>query len=94
MWNPLGWVKRYVRRRALLIAVKQFMERPEMAFLKGIFSSKKLGVIIAGILTVLLRELLGLDEATVAQIVQLIMSYIVGQSGVDLALAFKGSKTS
>ena len=63
-----------------------------MGFLKGLFSSKKLGVVFAGVLTVILREALGLDDATVKMIVELLMSYLVGQSAVDLALSLKGNK--
>ncbi len=65
-----------------------------MAFLKGLFSSKKLGVVFAGILTVVLRDALGLDDGAVKMIVELLMSYLVGQSAVDLALSLKGRKST
>ena len=73
--------------------MKNVLERENMAFIRGIIGSKKLGAVIAGFLTIILREALGLDEQTVQAVVALIMSYLIGQSGVDLALALKGSKT-
>jgi len=75
-----------------MVMVRKLLEGDNMAFLKGLITSKKLGAVIAGILTVLLKNLLDLDDATVAKIVELIMAYILGQSTVDFALAFKGNK--
>ncbi len=88
-----GWIKRRIRRKAIRKLLTSILEKPEMGFLKGLFSSKKLGAVFAGILTVILREALGLDDATVKMIVELLMSYLIGQSAVDLALSIKGNKT-
>ena len=63
-----------------------------MELLKGFLNSKKAAAVLAGVLAVVLRELLGLDEATVKMIVELVMAYLVGQGAVDVALALKGKK--
>jgi len=60
---------------------------------KAFLSSKKAAALIGGILTVLLRELAGLDDATIELIVNLILGYFVSQGAVDVALALKGLKT-
>ena len=64
-----------------------------MEFLKAIFTSKKAAVVVAGILTVLLKNLANLDDATVQMIVELIIGYLFAQGGVDAVLAYKGYKT-
>jgi len=92
----IGWVKRKLRGYAIQRVVKQLLERLEkdgqMGFLKGLFISKKLGVVITGILVIVFRDVLGLDEATAQVIAALIVSYIVGQSAVDSVLAYRGEK--
>jgi hypothetical protein len=92
-----GFIKRAILKRAIKKMLKpyeaQLKEIGQMAFLKALFSSKKAGAIIAGLAAVLLRELLGLDEATIKMIVNLILGYLGAQGAVDLALALKGYKT-
>jgi hypothetical protein len=66
-----------------------------MTFLKALLGgSKKLSVVLLGILAVLLRDAVGLDEATVALIIKFLMTYIGGQAVVDAVLAFTGAKTA
>ena len=64
-----------------------------MGFLKGILKSKKLGSAVAGILGIVLTQVMGLPEEFAAKIVSIVMSYIAAQGVVDLGLALKGSKT-
>lgn len=62
-------------------------------FIRAFFGgSKKATAVLAGVLLVVFRDALGLDEATAREIIQLIMTYIVGQGVVDASLVFKGLK--
>lgn len=89
-----GWLRRWALRRAVREWLERLEERGMLKFLKGVFGgSKKLTSVLAGLLVVVFREGLGLDDETARSLIELIMTYIVGQSGVDLALAFKGAKT-
>ncbi|MGH7259964.1 MAG: hypothetical protein ACREI9_04700 [Nitrospiraceae bacterium] len=64
-----------------------------MNFLKAFFGgSKKATAVLAGVLLVVFRSALGLDEQTAGELVKLIMAYVAGQGAVDLALAFTGAK--
>lgn len=56
------------------------------------FGSKKVKVFLIGVLALAAKELLGLEQSTVAHIVTLATTYIIGQSVVDVALAAKGKK--
>ena len=64
-----------------------------LQLLKAFLTSKKAAALIGGILTVLLREFAGLDDATIELIVNLILGYFVSQGAVDVALALRGFKT-
>lgn len=83
-----GWLK----KRLLIRALRKLLEGKEMAFLKGIIKSKKLGAAIAGIATIILTQVVGLDPDLVEKIVTIVVGYLVAQGGVDLALALKGAK--
>ncbi len=93
-----GFLKRALLKRALRKSIEAFLDKPEvkeildMALIKALFTSKKAGAIVAAILTVLLRELLGLDEATVSMIVNLVIGYLFAQGAVDVALVVKNLK--
>lgn len=64
-----------------------------MEFLKAFFGgSKKATAVLVGVLTVFFHQGLGLDEATVAAVVKLIMAYVGGQGVADLGLALAGKK--
>lgn len=65
-----------------------------MNFLKAFFGgSKKATAVLGGVLLVVFRNGLGLDDATAAELVKLIMAYVAGQGLADLGLAFAGAKT-
>lgn len=87
-----GFLKRIIIKRALQKFLEAQEGKPFMALFKGFLSSKKAAALLTGILAVVLRELLGLDEATVQMIVELVIGYFVGQGAVDVALALKGKK--
>ncbi|MFH1742793.1 MAG: hypothetical protein ABIH23_27630 [bacterium] len=55
-----------------------------MKELPQILKSKKAQAVVAGILTVIFGEGLGLDPEAVKQIVGLIMAYAVGQGIADI----------
>jgi len=63
-----------------------------LEFFKALLRSKKVAALVGGILAVVLRELLGLDEATIELIVNLILGYFVAQGAVDVALVMKEFK--
>lgn len=63
-----------------------------MAFLKAIFQSKKLGAAMLAMIVQLLM-LIGLDPEVADAIAKIIMTYIAGQSVVDIGLALKGAKS-
>lgn len=86
MWIP-GFIKRRLLGRAIKRAVEGLLRSGDVSFLKGLISSKKLGALLTGILVLVFREVLGLDEGTAQAIAALIVSYIVGQSAVDFSLA-------
>lgn len=85
----LGWLK----KKLILRQLRKLLEGENMGFLKGIISSKKLGAAIAGILTIVATQVLDLDPAFAEKVVTIIMTYIGGQSVVDLGLALKGAKS-
>jgi len=60
--------------------------------LKEFFSSKKVKVFLIGVAALAAKELFGVSEETVSHVVNLAMSYIGGQSLVDIGLALKGKK--
>ena len=91
-------LRAWIKRRALKAAIERFLKELErkgqLEFLKAFFGgSKKATAVFLGILTIVLKNLLNLDEATVDMIVKLISTYILGQGVVDTALAWKGAKT-
>ena len=53
----------------------------------GISTSKKLSMAIAGVLAVLLQDVIGLTPDATAEIVKLLMVYIGGQGVVDISKA-------
>lgn len=64
-----------------------------MNFLKAFFGgSKKATAVLGGVLLVVFRNALGLDDQAAAELVKLIMSYVGAQGIVDLALGFAGVK--
>lgn len=88
-----GFLKRRILIRELKRLLDRWEERGYMNFLKAFFGgSKKATAVLVGVLVVVLQTGLGLDEATVAAIVKLIMAYVGGQAVVDLGLAFSGAK--
>ncbi len=87
-----GFIKRRLIKRAVEKSLKQMEGTQVMGLLKAFFVSKKAAAFLSGLLALVLSELLGLDEATVEMIVELIIGYIVGQGAVDVALALKGKK--
>ncbi len=89
-----GFLKRILIKRAVLKILEAQEGKPYMALLKSFLSSKKAAALLAGVLALVLRELLGLDEATVQLLVNLIIGYFVGQGAVDVALALKGKKSA
>jgi len=60
--------------------------------MKRLFRSKKVLMMIPGILVAVLVPL-GLDPDVADNVVMLVMTYIGGQSAVDVGLAVKGTKT-
>lgn len=88
-----------VKRALLKKAIKRWLDQNNIkeenmpAFLKAIFSSKKAQVVFIGLVTVLLRDAIGLDPETVKMIVELLASYLFAQGAVDAVLAYKGYKT-
>ena len=64
-----------------------------MQGLKAFLKSKKAKMALVGILAVLLKTLVGLDDVSVEQITNLVLVYLLAQGGVDGVLAFKGAKT-
>ena len=84
----IGWLK----KRLILKSLRKVLEREDMGFLRGIIQSKKLGAAVAGILTIVATQIFNLDPEFAEKIVTLIMTYIGGQSVVDLGLALKGAK--
>ncbi len=94
MWNPFGWIKNRIRRAIILRTVRKFMDRLSkqeegMAFLKALFSSKKAGAMILGVLVLVMTQLLGLDEETAHKVAEVIMVYILGQGAADLGSYLK-----
>ena len=88
-----GFLKRWLLKRALKNQLGPFLERvKQVELLRSLWISKKAAAVVAGVLVVLLRELVGLDDATVEMIVELIMTYLFAQGGVDAVLAFRGEK--
>lgn len=88
-----GFARNWLLKEALKTALKKLDEGGHMTAIKAFFGgSKKATAVVVGIVTVLLRELLGLDEATVNTVIQLIMTYLLGQGAVDAAMALKGNK--
>jgi hypothetical protein len=83
----IGWIKRKLRNRAIKLVVEGILRSGKVKFLQGLIGSKKIGALVLGVLAVVLREVLGLDEGTIAAIVALVSSYILGQSAVDFSLA-------
>lgn len=64
-------------------------------WIKAFFGgSKKATTALVGFVTILLRDYLGLSPDIVELLVKLIMAYLGAQGIVDVALAFKGHKTS
>ncbi len=84
-----GWLK----KKLILRQLRKVLEREDMGFLKGILKSKKLGTAVAGILGIVLTQMLGLDPEFSEKIVSIVMAYIGAQGVVDLGLALKGSKS-
>lgn len=88
-----GFVKRWLLRRALDRWLESLEGSGMLNFIKAFFGgSKKATVVLAGVLLVIFRDALGLDAATAGKLIQLIMTYIVGQGVVDASLVFKGLK--
>ena len=56
------------------------------------FGSKKVKVFLIGVLALGAKDLIGLDDDAIKQIVNLASAYILGQSAVDVTLAVKGKK--
>ncbi len=87
----------FLKRALIKRAVKKFMEQEEgkayMELIKSFLSSKKAAALLSGILALVLRELIGLDEATVQMLVNLIIGYFVSQGAVDIALVIRNKKT-
>lgn len=64
-----------------------------MNFVKAFFGgSKKATAVLGGALVLVLRNYLGLDEQTAAELVKLILTYVGAQGLVDVGLAFAGHK--
>ncbi len=89
-----GFVKRALLKRAVKKFLKQTEGSPVMELLKAFFKSKKAAAFLAGVLTLVLSDLVGLDTATVKLIVELVIGYIVGQSAVDIALVMRNKKSA
>lgn len=88
-----GWLKRRLLRREVKRILEKLEEGGQLNFLKAFFGgSKKATAVLAGVLLVFFRSALGLDDATAAELVKLLMSYVGAQGVVDLALAFSGAK--
>ena len=62
-----------------------------MSVIKMLLSSKKFLVLVSGILVLILRTFLGLDEATAYKIAAMITGYLLGQGISD---GFSGGLTS
>lgn len=95
-----GWLKRRITRWILLRRIRAFVEAHKesevMQWLKNILSffglSKKATVVLAGLLMIVFRDVLGVDPELAKQIVELILSYLIAQGAVDVALVVKGKK--
>lgn len=85
-----------IARWLVLRSLRNFLKESEtMNFLKAFFGgSKKASVIVAGLLTILFRDVLGLEPELVDQIVKLIIGYLFAQGVVDVALVLRGLKKS
>lgn len=89
----LGWFKRWFLRRKVKALLSRWDEEGKMELLKAFFGgSKKATVVLVGILTVLLRDAVGLSDEMVGEIVKLVMAYIGGQGIVDVALVMRDRK--
>jgi len=89
-----GFLRRWILRREVERLLKRLEKEGHLNFIKAIFGgSKKLTAVLAGVLLVVFQGALGLDEATAAKLVTLIMSYVGAQGLVDLGLAIGGNKT-
>lgn len=87
--NPVSWAKKKIRQFLILRMVRKYMDKlaeqeEAMAFLKALFTSKKAGAFLLGLLMLVLTQLLGLDKETAMKIAELIMAYLVGQGLADL----------
>ena len=90
----LGFLKRWVLRREVKRLFERLEKEGHLNFLKAFFGgSKKATAVLGGVLLVVFRSALGLDDQTAAELVKLIMSYVGAQGVVDLALAFAGKTT-
>jgi hypothetical protein len=88
-----GFLKRWILRRELKRVFERLEKGGHLSFIKAFFGgSKKATAVLAGVLLVVFRQALGLDEQTASELVKLIMSYVGAQGVVDLALAFSGAK--
>lgn len=63
-----------------------------MKSVKEFFGSKKIKVFLIGVFALALKDLLGLNEEAVNNIMSLVVVYIGGQSVIDVALVAKGKK--
>ena len=90
----LGFLKRWILRREVKRVLERLEKEGHLNFLKAFFGgSKKATAVLGGVLLVVFRGALGLDDQTAAEIVKLIMSYVGAQGVVDLARAFAGKTT-
>lgn len=81
-----GWLKRRILRSQIEKVLRRWNREGKLELLKGIFGSKKALAALLGIVTIVLRDLLGLDEAMVDMVIKILMTYIGGQAVVDVAL--------
>ncbi len=90
-----GFLKRWVLRREVKRFLEKLEEGGQLNFLKAFFGgSKKATAVLGGVLLVVFRDFLGLDDATAAELVKLLMTYVGAQGVVDLALSFAGKKAA
>lgn len=88
-----GFVKRWLVRRELRRVLERLDKEGHLAFLKAFFGgSKKATAVLVGVLLVVFKDALGMDPATAANLVKLIMAYVGGQGLADLGLALAGTK--
>jgi hypothetical protein len=55
-----------------------------MEFLKALFSSKKAGAFLLGVIVLLLTSFFDVDEETAKQIAAVIVAYLLGQGLADM----------